>query len=64
LFNEKNTEISIKANAYLDQWRPIYPTELHEYAKYGANFQSNGFFSGVPVLDQNGTTSNGYLPSA
>lgn len=64
LFNEKNTEISIKANAYLDQWRPIYPTELHEYAKYGANFQNNGFFSGVPVLDQNGTTSNGYLPSA
>jgi hypothetical protein len=25
LFNEKNTEISVKANAYLDQWRPIYP---------------------------------------
>jgi hypothetical protein len=24
---------------HLDQWRPIYPTELHEYAKYGANFQ-------------------------
>jgi hypothetical protein len=64
LFNEKNTEISIKANAYLDQWRPIYPTELHEYAKYGANFQNNGFFSGVPILDQNGATSNGYLPSA
>jgi hypothetical protein len=63
LFNEKNTEISIKANAYLDQWRPIYPTELHEYAKYGANFQNNGFFSGVPILDQNGATSNAYLPS-
>jgi hypothetical protein len=32
LFNEKNTEISVKANAYLDQWRPIYPIELREYA--------------------------------
>ena len=64
LFNEKNTEISIKANAYLDQWRPIYPTELHEYAKYGANFKNNGFFSGVSIIDQNGATSNGYLPSA
>jgi hypothetical protein len=27
LFNEKNTEISVKANAYLDQWS-IYPIEL------------------------------------
>ena len=64
LFNEKNTEISLKANAYLDQWRPIYPTELHEYATYGANFQNNGFFSGVPILDQNGVVSKAYLPSA
>lgn len=28
LFNEKNTELSIDANVYLDQWRPIYPYEL------------------------------------
>lgn len=64
LFNEKNTEISLKANAYLDQWRPIYPTELHEFGTYGTNFQNNGFFSGVPILDQNGATSTAYLPSA
>ena len=32
LFNNKNTEISLKANVYLDQWRPIYSTELHEFA--------------------------------
>ena len=64
LFNEKNTEISVKANAYLDQWRPIYPTELHEYAKYGSNFQNNGFFSGVSILNQNGSPSQGYLPSS
>lgn len=28
LFNEKNTELSVDANVYLDQWRPIYPYEL------------------------------------
>lgn len=64
LFNEKNTEIGLKVNAYLDQWRPIYPTELHEYSKYGSNFQNQAYFSGVTVLDQNGNPSNGYLPSA
>jgi hypothetical protein len=39
LFNEKNTEISVKANAYLDQWRPIYPIELREYAQYRPVFR-------------------------
>jgi hypothetical protein len=63
LFNNKNTEISLKANAYLDQWRPIYPTELHEYGSYGLNFQNNGFFSGVTILDQNGNASTSYLPN-
>ena len=38
LFNEKNTELSLKVNAYLDQWRPIYPKEFDEYSKYGLNF--------------------------
>jgi hypothetical protein len=64
LFNEKNTELSLKANVYLDQWRPIYPTELHEYSKYGANFLNQGYFNGVSVLDQNGQTTTNYLPSA
>ncbi|TDE07299.1 DUF3570 domain-containing protein [Flavobacterium sandaracinum] len=64
LFNEKNTELSLKVNAYLDQWRPIYPTELHEYSKYGAAFLNQGYFSGVSVLDQNGQSTTNYLPSA
>jgi hypothetical protein len=36
LFNNKNSEISIKVNAYLDQWRPIYPKELTDgnYSSY------------------------------
>lgn len=28
LFNEKNTEISLGVQAYLDSWNPQYPTEL------------------------------------
>lgn len=63
LFNDKNSEVSLKVNAYLDQWRPIYPTELHEFAKYGSGFQSSGYFSGVTILDQSGNTSTAYLPS-
>ncbi len=63
LFNNKNSEVSAKANVYLDQWRPIYATELHEYAKYGLGFQNNGFFNGVTILDQNGNASTSYLPS-
>jgi len=30
LFNEKNTEISIKGNLFLDQWNAIYPSELRD----------------------------------
>jgi hypothetical protein len=64
LFNDKNTELSLKANVYLDQWRPIYPTELHEYSKYGNDFLNQGYFSGVTVLDQNGQATTNYIPSA
>ena len=64
LFNEKNTEINLKANVYLDQWRPIYPTELHEYSKYGTNFLNQGYFSGVTVYNENGiTATEKYLPT-
>lgn len=30
LFNEKNTEFSVKANVFLDTWNAIYPTELRD----------------------------------
>lgn len=63
LFNEKNTEIGLKANVYLDKWRPIYPTELHEYDLYGSGFLSHGYFQGVSVLDQNGNISTSYHPN-
>lgn len=63
LFNEKNSEISLKLNAYLDQWRPIYPTELSEYSKYGSGFLFNGYFDGITIFNQNGSPSQAYLPS-
>jgi len=63
LFNQKNTEVNLKGNVYLDQWRPIYPTELHEYARYGNSFLSRGYFDGVTVLNQSGSGSTGYHPS-
>ena len=31
LFNEKNTELSISANIYLDTWKTIYPYELRPF---------------------------------
>lgn len=43
LFNEKNTEVSVNANVYLDKWNSIYPSELRPFAN-GANGLANGFF--------------------
>ncbi len=34
LFNEKNTEVSIKANVFLDEWNAIYPTELRDFSTF------------------------------
>jgi Protein of unknown function (DUF3570) len=62
LFNKKNTELSLKTNIYLDKWRPIYPTELHEYAKYGNSFQNNGYLNGVTIYNQNGNATTSYKP--
>ncbi len=54
LFNNKNTELSLKANVYLDQWRPIYPKEL-------IDFSDNRFF--YDVIDANGNTTSLYNPN-
>ena len=63
LFNEKNTEIGMKGSVYLDKWKPIYPTELREYMDYGSAFQTSGYFKGVTIMNQSGTTTTAYLPS-
>jgi hypothetical protein len=43
LFNDKNSEVSVKVNAYLDQWRPIYPGELRNgnFSSYNPLFSPN-----------------------
>lgn len=38
LFNEKNTEVSVKANVYLDSWNTIYPFELRAFGANGIGF--------------------------
>ncbi|MDA3912188.1 MAG: DUF3570 domain-containing protein [Bacteroidales bacterium] len=53
LFNQKNTELSLKANAYLDSWRPEYPTEIKTYIQEDGNLNAD-FFNGVDILDSNG----------
>lgn len=46
LFNEKNTELSISGNVYLDTWNAIYPSELRgtvaEFSNEGRNSYSLG----------------------
>ncbi|WP_346854754.1 DUF3570 domain-containing protein [uncultured Draconibacterium sp.] len=36
LFNEKNTEISLQANVYIDRWSLIYPRELRPFQQGGS----------------------------
>ncbi len=47
LFNQKNTELSFKAQIYFDKWQSIYPTELDSYLEDGLD---GGFFEGVVVI--------------
>jgi hypothetical protein len=51
LFNEKNTELSINGNVYLDTWRALYPIELRPFAEGG-----NGLDD--PLFTQNTITGN------
>lgn len=54
LFNQKNTEIGLKANVYIDNWSPLYPKEIKTYVDDGQSINS-GFFNSVDILDQNGS---------
>jgi len=53
LFNEKNTEVGIKAQVYLDTWSPKYPKEIRAFLDDGENYNSE-FFNSVDVLNQAG----------
>lgn len=43
LFNEKNTEVTMNTNVYLDSWSAIYPVELRPFTANG-NGIANGLF--------------------
>lgn len=57
LFNQKNTEISVKANVYLDKWSPLYPTELKSFEETNGNF-NEGFFEDVEIWAKTSGTYN------
>ncbi|MEZ4993609.1 MAG: DUF3570 domain-containing protein [Saprospiraceae bacterium] len=52
--NQKNTEIGLKANVYLDHWFPEYPTEIKTFVTNGGNLNTD-YFSGVDILDASGS---------
>ncbi|WP_209399753.1 DUF3570 domain-containing protein [Pseudozobellia sp. WGM2] len=53
LFNEKNTELNLNANVYLDKWKIIYPIELRPFTKNG-----NGEFRSSEI-----TGNTAYAPN-
>ncbi len=65
LWNEKNTELSLKGQLYFDRWKPIIPTELHEYQMFQETFLYNpqSYFRGVSVIDNQGNSVAAYLPN-
>ncbi|MCO6147204.1 DUF3570 domain-containing protein [Flavobacterium sp. NRK1] len=62
LFNEKNTEVTVSGNVYLDTWMPIYPKELQDFADNG-NSTNGGIYNYFNIVDQNGISKAGYDPS-
>ena len=48
LFNDKNTEVNLSANVYLDTWSPIYPKELQDFVSNGNNL-NGGIFNNFTI---------------
>ncbi len=48
LFNDKNTEFSLKGNVYVDSWNTIYPYELRPFAP-GGNGLNDILFRADPI---------------
>ena len=53
LFNQQNTEIGIKTNIFLDEWKPAYPTEIIKYIHNDGDLFI-GFFEDVNISDSEG----------
>lgn len=58
LFNDKNTEVGLAANVYLDTWQPIYPKELQDYKDNG-NSLNGGIFNDFTIIG-----NSNYSPTA
>ena len=43
LFNEKNTEVSVSGNVYIDTWNAIYPMELRPFSAGGDGLNNSLF---------------------
>ena len=43
LFNEKNTEVSVSGNVYIDTWNAIYPMELRPFSASGDGLNNSLF---------------------
>ncbi|MGB5264286.1 MAG: DUF3570 domain-containing protein [Lutimonas sp.] len=48
LFNEKNTELSINTNIFIDTWKLIYPSELRPFREGGAGL-NDPLFTGNTI---------------
>ena len=53
LFNEKNTEVSVNANIYIDKWNAIYPTELRSFANGGSGLGDQLFLQNTIIGNSN-----------
>jgi hypothetical protein len=60
LFNEKNTEFTLKGNAYFDQWNTIYPIELRPFSTGGNGLNSPLFR--IYALTGNPDYNPGFVP--
>ncbi|MFK7981630.1 MAG: DUF3570 domain-containing protein [Saprospiraceae bacterium] len=57
LFNEKNTELSLTANLFFDNWTTIYPFELRSFSE-GENGLGNNLFANNTI-----TGNTDYTPT-
>lgn len=53
LFNEKNTELDLTGNVYLDTWNPIYPYELRPFGPGGRGI-NDPLFNVYPISGNQG----------
>lgn len=65
LWNEQNTELTLKTQLFFDRWKPIIPTELHEYETFQSTFLYNpdSYFYAVSIIDDQGNSVASYEPT-